>query len=60
MAVLYEFKVGDHYSPESSNECAEVELGIRSEVLWPINESMKCMRHVVSSQHYVDAKGDTE
>lgn len=59
MAVLHEFKDHDHDSPES-NECLEVELGTRSEVLWPINESMKCMSPAVSAQCYVDAKGDTE
>lgn len=60
MARIYEFKVGDHDFPESSNEYLKIELEISSGVLWPINETMKCMRHEVSSQDYIDAKGDTE
>ena len=60
MTALYEFKGGDPDCPESADESVEVESGIRSELLWPINESVKCVRCLVSSWHYVDAIGDTE
>lgn len=51
MSVLYEFEVGDHDSLASASEHMRTELGISSEVLGPVNESMKCMKYVVSSWH---------
>ena len=60
MTALYEFKGGDPDCPESADESVEVESGIRYELLWPIDESVKCMRCLVSLWHYIGAKGDTE
>lgn len=51
MAALYEFKGVDPDCPESADDSVEVELGIRSELLWPINESVKCVKCLVSLWH---------